>query len=67
MINAEFLNLIGIGEFGIMAPAVKTYRVVGSEKTYLKADRHPHAFKMIPIENNTRGPAIWIKRHLVSC
>lgn len=66
MINADFLNLIGLGEFGLAAPAVKTYRVVGSAKTHLKADRHPNAFKMIPIENGQRGSAVWIKRHLVS-
>jgi hypothetical protein len=66
MINADFLNLIGLGEFGVMAPAVKTYRVAGSTKTHLKADRHPNAFKMIPIENGQRGSAYWVPRHLVS-
>lgn len=65
MIDATEMNLIGIGEFGVI-PATKTYRVVGSTKTHLKADRHPNAFKMIPIENGRKGRAIWIKRHLVS-
>lgn len=63
MIDATELDLIG--EFPAYS-AIKTYRVAGSDKTYLKADRHPNAFKMIPIENGARGRAIWIKRHLVS-
>jgi hypothetical protein len=63
MIDATELDLIS--EFSAY-PAVKTYRVAGSTKTHLKADRHPNAFKMIPIENGVKGPATWVPRHLVS-
>lgn len=66
MIDATALNLIGIGEFGQINP-IKTYRVRGQEGvTFLKADRHPNAFKMIPIINGRKGSPFWIPRHLVS-
>lgn len=65
MLNADFLNLISVGHFGL-TPATKTYRVAGSDQTFLKADRHPNAFKMIPIINGDKGQATWIPRHLVS-
>lgn len=65
MMNADSLDLISVSHFGV-TPAIKTFRVVGDSRTFLKADRHPNAFKMIPIDNGTKGAAIWIKRHLIS-
>lgn len=65
MLNADSLDLIAISHFGVY-PATRTYRVSGDARTFLKADRHPNAFKMIPITNGEKGQATWIPRHKVS-
>lgn len=67
MIDATFLNLVGVAEFGITTPAIRFYQVVGSTKAHLMADRSPGNwdFKMIPIKNGRREAARWMPRHLV--
>lgn len=65
MLNANSLDLIAISHYGL-TPAVKTYQVAGDSRTFLKVDRHPNAFKMIPIIDGAKGPATWVPRHLVS-
>lgn len=65
LIDANNLDLVGVGIFGLAAHPIKTYRVTGSDRTHLLLDRGPNQFKMVAIENGNRGEARWIARHLV--
>jgi len=67
MINADSLNLIGLGIHGLAGQPTRIYRIKGSNRTWLRADRSPGNwdFKMIPIIDSQRGPAEWFPRHMI--